>query len=60
MFRYGKDHVWDEATLTAFLRDPPGAVAGNKMKFAGLKKDEEISAVLAYLATFDKDGMPPG
>jgi cytochrome c2 len=27
------------------------------MAFLGLQKDEEIKAVLAYLATFDPDGM---
>ena len=32
-------------------------VKGTKMAFFGLKKDEEIKAVLAYLATFDPDGM---
>ena len=29
------------------------------MPFFGLKKDEEIKAVLAYLATFDPDGTAP-
>jgi cytochrome c2 len=59
MTRFGKEHIWDEATLTAFLRDPRKVVDGSNMKFAGLKKDEDIKAVLAYLATFDKDGMDP-
>ena len=56
---FGQDKVWDEATLTIFLRDPQGVVKGTKMGFLGLQKDEEIKAVLAYLATFDKDGMAP-
>jgi cytochrome c2 len=34
-------------------------VKGTKMDFSGLKDDEEIKAVLAYLATFDSDGMVP-
>lgn len=59
MVAFGQDKVWDEATLTIFLRDPQGVVKGTKMSFLGLKKDEEIKAVLAYLATFDKDGMAP-
>ena len=49
--------MWDEATLTTFLHDPQGVVKGTKMAFFGLQKDEEIKAVLAYLATFDPDGM---
>jgi len=54
---FGQDKVWDEATLTTFLHDPQGVVKGTKMAFFGLRKDEEIKAVLAYLATFDSDGM---
>jgi hypothetical protein len=42
-----------------FLHDPQGMVKGTKMDFSGLKDDEEIKAVLAYLATFDSDGMVP-
>jgi cytochrome c len=56
---FGQDKVWDEATLTTFLHDPQGVVEGTKMAFLGLRKDEEIKAVLAYLATFDPDGMAP-
>ena len=56
---FGQDKVWDEATLTTFLHDPQGVVKGTKMAFFGLQTDEEIKAVLAYLATFDPDGMAP-
>jgi cytochrome c len=59
MIEFGQDKVWDEATLTAFLHDPAGVVQGNKMNFPGNKKAEELKAVLAYLATFDPDGMAP-
>jgi cytochrome c len=59
MVAYGQDKVWDEATLTTFLRDPQGVVEGTTMAFLGLRSDEEITAVLAYLATFDPDGMAP-
>lgn len=54
---WGQDKVWDEATLTTFLRDPQGVVEGTNMGFLGLRTDAEIEAVLAYLATFDSDGM---
>ena len=56
---WGQDKVWDEATLTTFLHDPQGVVEGTRMAFFGLKNDEEIKAVLAYLATFDPNGMAP-
>ncbi|WP_237218012.1 c-type cytochrome [Ruegeria lacuscaerulensis] len=41
--------VWDVETLTTFLADPKGTLPGNKMQFAGLKKDEDITNVIAYL-----------
>ena len=55
---FGQDKVWDEATLTTYLRDPQGVVKNTKMAILGLKKDDEIKAVLAYLATFDPDRAP--
>ncbi|MGR3273395.1 MFS transporter [Thalassococcus profundi] len=53
-FRYSgtmADHggVWDEATLAAFLADPRGTFKGTKMAFAGLKKEDDVAAVIAYL-----------
>ena len=50
--------VWDEASLTGYLHDPKGYLKGNKMAFAGLKKDEDVVNVIAYLASFDADGKP--
>lgn len=44
--------VWDKATLQEFLADPRGYISGNRMAFAGLRGDEELADVIAYLATF--------
>lgn len=41
--------VWDEAKLTEYLKDPKAMVKGTKMAFPGLKKDDEIANVIAYL-----------
>ena len=41
--------AWTEENLTAYMKDPKDFVKGNKMAFAGLKKDEEIADLLAYL-----------
>ncbi|UWR97347.1 c-type cytochrome [Phaeobacter inhibens] len=41
--------VWDEAELAAFLAKPKTYMKGTKMSFAGLKKDADIEAVIAYL-----------
>ena len=43
------DVVWDEETMAAYLKDPKGYIAGNRMVFPGLRKDEEIADLLAYL-----------
>ncbi|SFI59909.1 c-type cytochrome [Celeribacter neptunius] len=41
--------VWDEAHLAEFLAKPKGVYKKTKMTFAGLKKDDEIAAVIEYL-----------
>jgi cytochrome c len=61
-FKYSKAMVeagesgvkWDDATLTDYLRDPKGMVKGTKMVFPGLKKDEDVANVIAYLKQFSK------
>ncbi len=44
--------VWDEESLAAFLAKPKDFVKGTKMSFAGLKKEDEIEDVIAYLQGF--------
>jgi cytochrome c len=44
--------VWDDATLTEYLKAPKAMVKGTKMAFAGLKKDEDLANVIAYLKQF--------
>ncbi|MGX0877171.1 cytochrome c2 [Roseovarius sp. MBR-154] len=44
--------VWDEDNLAAFLADPRGFMKGTRMAFAGLRSDEDIAAITAYLSTF--------
>jgi cytochrome c len=48
--------VWDEQTLTRYLRAPREVVPGTRMAFAGLKDDQELAAVIAYLKRFDEEG----
>ena len=45
---------WDEPTLTTYLHDPKAMVKGTKMAFPGLKKDEDVANVIAYLKQFSK------
>ena len=56
-FGYSKDMkeagegglIWTEEELHAFLSKPKKYMKRTKMSFAGLKKDDDIDAVIAYL-----------
>ena len=41
--------TWDEETIEKFLATPKDLVPGTRMAFAGLKKDDDIENVLAYI-----------
>ena len=41
--------TWDEETIAAYLADPKGYIEGNKMAFTGLKKEDQIADVIAYM-----------
>lgn len=41
--------TWNAEELDKYLADPKGFIPGNKMAFAGLKKDEDRKNVIAYL-----------
>jgi cytochrome c len=46
--------VWDKTVLRDYLHNPKSKVKGTKMAFAGLKDEEEITNLIAYLAQFSK------
>ena len=55
MIAAGKSGVkWDEPTLTTYLHDPKAMVKGTKMAFPGIKKDEDVANVIAYLKQFSQ------
>ncbi|TIQ32266.1 MAG: cytochrome c family protein [Mesorhizobium sp.] len=55
MIAAGKSGVkWDEPTLTTYLHDPKAMVKGTKMAFPGIKSDQDIANVIAYLKQFSK------
>ncbi len=47
--------TWDEATLTEYLKNPRAKVPGTKMLFPGLKKDDDILNVIAFLKQHGSD-----
>ena len=47
--------VWDEASIAAFLAAPKKYIKGTKMGFVGLKKQDDIDNIIAYIKA--KSGM---
>ena len=50
--------AWSYENLAAYLGNPKKWVPGTKMAFAGLKKESDIAAILAYLRE-NHDNPPP-
>jgi cytochrome c len=48
--------VWGEATFKKYIKDPKAMIPGTKMPFAGIKDDQEINDLWAYLSQFGPDG----
>jgi cytochrome c len=48
--------VWSEATFKDYIKDPKAKIPGTKMNFAGIKHDQEINDLWAYLKQFDAAG----
>jgi len=44
--------VWDEESLAAYLTKPKSVVPKTKMSFAGLRKEDDVANIIAYLKTF--------
>jgi cytochrome c len=49
------DIVWTEENLAKYLKDPKGFIPGNRMIFQGLKKDEDIANVIAFIEQASKE-----
>lgn len=48
--------VWNEETFKEYIKDPRAKIPGTKMTFAGIKNDQEINDLWAYLKQFDAQG----
>lgn len=44
--------VWNQETMAEYLADPRGYIPGNRMAFPGLRQQQEILDVIAYVATY--------
>lgn len=50
------DIVWNEDSLSKYLKHPQHEIPGVAMTFAGLKDQADIDNVIAYIAQFRRDG----
>ncbi|SFM26501.1 cytochrome c [Bradyrhizobium sp. NFR13] len=48
--------TWDDAVFTDYIKDPKGKIPGTKMSFAGIKNEQEIKDLTAFLKQFAADG----
>ncbi|MDR3422022.1 MAG: cytochrome c family protein [Xanthobacteraceae bacterium] len=48
--------VWNETTFKEYIKDPRAKIPNTKMIFAGIKNEQEINDLWAYLKQFDAEG----
>ncbi|HTV38031.1 MAG TPA: cytochrome c family protein [Xanthobacteraceae bacterium] len=48
--------VWNEATFKQYIKDPQAMVPGTKMFFGGIKDEQKVADLWAYISQFDADG----
>jgi cytochrome c len=48
--------VWGEAVFKEYIQDPRAKIPGTKMIFAGIKNEQEVNDLWAYLKQFDAQG----
>ena len=49
--------TWDEATFREYIKNPRAKVPGTKMIYAGLKDEQRINDLVAYLKQFNAQGQ---
>jgi cytochrome c len=47
---------WNEAVFAEYIKDPKAKIPGTKMAFAGIKNEQEVKDLTAFLKQFGKDG----
>ena len=48
--------VWNEATFKEYIKDPRAKIPGTKMIFPGVKNEQQIDDLWAYIKQFDAGG----
>ena len=50
--------VWNEQNFEEYIKDPKAKVPNTKMIFPGIKNEQEVDNLWAYLKQFGPDGKP--
>ncbi len=48
--------VWNATTFKQYIKDPKAMIPGTKKMFAGVKNEQEINDLWAYVSQFKADG----
>jgi cytochrome c len=48
--------VWNEATFKKYVQNPQGVIPGTKMIFPGVKNEQQVNDLWAYVSQFNADG----
>jgi cytochrome c len=48
--------VWNEATFKKYIQNPQGVIPGTKMIFPGVKNEQQVNDLWAYVSQFSADG----
>jgi cytochrome c len=48
--------TWNGSSFGDYVKDPKAKLPGTKMVFAGIKNDQDVSDLWAYLRQFDSTG----
>lgn len=52
--------TWDDAVFTDYIKDPKSKIPGTKMSFSGIKNEQEIKDLTAFLKQYAADGKKGG
>jgi cytochrome c len=48
--------VWNEATFEEYIKTPQAKIPGTKMIFPGIKNEQQVKDLWAYVGQFDANG----
>lgn len=48
--------TWDEAVFAEYIKDPKAKIPGTKMIYAGLKNEQQVKDLTAFLKQYAADG----